>query len=243
MSRSRVLVAGPDRLDDYLRPYVRAVEFGGGEGVRAWPEENHREPIADLLASFDALLLPGGLDVDPARYGEAPHPKLGDTDPELDEGQIALARAALAIGLPTLAICRGIQVLGVAVGCTLYQDLPSQRPSSVVHRRPKPKDALVHEVEIDPPSRLAAIVGAGRQPVNSRHHQAVRGDAGVAVGPLRVVGHAPDGVVEAVEHPDLPFFIGVQWHPENLVATRPEALALFRAFVAAGGHATCRAGN
>lgn len=248
MERPRVLVAGPDRLDGYLRPYCLAVEAAGGDPVRAWPRRATLRQSGDLAAfaaGFAGLLLPGGVDVEPSRYGEAPHPELGATDAELDEVQIALARHALESGWPTLAICRGAQVLGVAAGGALFQDLPSQLPSAVVHRLgdPHPKDALAHQIALDPGSRLAALVGTTRLTVNSRHHQAIRDAVDSSLGPLRVVGRAPDGVVEAIESSDLPFLVGVQWHPENLVRNSAEARALFRAHVGACRHATCRAGQ
>jgi len=243
----RILVAGPDRLDDYLRPYCEALRRAGADPARAWPTPDALADGADLqrfLAGYHGLLLPGGADVEPWRYGQAPHPMLGATDAELDEGQLALARLALRSGFPTLAICRGIQVVAVAVGAILCQDLPAQRPSAVRHRVPTPKDALSHEVELEPDSRLAALCGPGRFPVNSRHHQAVQdGERAGWVGPLRVVARAPDGVVEGIESPDHPFAVSVQWHPENLVDGRPEARRLFRGFVSACGRASCRQGG
>jgi putative glutamine amidotransferase len=237
--KPRILVAGPDRQDGYLRTYVSALTLAGADARRAWPVAG-RFPgsVGDWLAEYDGVVLPGGVDVMPSLYGEEPHPMIGDTDEELDRVQVALANHALATGFPLLAICRGAQVLGVAAGGTLYQDLPSQRPSVVNHQIREPKDALAHEVKVDAASQLAGVTGLTRFSVNSRHHQAVRCDE-EWLGPLRVVARAPDGLVEAVEHPMHPFLIGVQWHPENLAAGHVEALALFRGFVVACGHATC----
>ncbi len=249
----RILVPGPARLDGYFRPYFDALRLAGGEPVRAWPspdEPGDPEEASRCLADFQGLLLPGGADVEPRRYGEPPAPELGATDPELDEGQLSLARAALERALPILGICRGFQVLVVAAGGRLYQDLPSQRPSSVPHRVPEPKWALAHEVRVDSSSRLAALCGVGPFPVNSRHHQAVRmpedgelagspGNTHLAPGPLRPTAWAPDGLVEGLEHPGRPFCVAVQWHPEDLMESRPEAGALLRGFVSACRHATC----
>ena len=243
----RILVLGPERLDDYLRPYCEALHQVGAEPVRAWFASETPSDVAGLqrfVESYHGLVLPGGPDVEPWRYGEKPHRRLGRTDPELDEGHLAMAGFALRSSLPTLAICRGIQVIAVAARAALYQDLPSQRPSAVAHRAPKPRDALAHEVEVERDSRLAALCGSRRFPVNSRHHQAAReGETAGWVGSLRVVARAPDGVVEGLEDPDHPFLVAVQWHPENLVEARPEARDLFSGFVAACRHATCYEGG
>lgn len=229
-----ILVAGTPDRESYLRSYVVALREAGAEPVVAWPDAEARgEPAAlrAFLDRFAGLLLPGGKDVEPWRYGEQPHLKLGEVDRELDEGELALARLALGADLPTLAICRGIQVLGVAAGGTLYQDLPSQRPDGLSHRVTPPPNALAHDVQLPDGSRLREVVGSERFPVNSRHHQAVRGEDGERIGELRIVARAPDGVVEGLEAGGLRFCVGVQWHPENLVGDSVEARRLFRGFV------------
>ncbi len=237
----RVLVAGPARLHDYLAPYCEALEAVGAVPVRDWPTKDALRDEAALrafLERFQGLLLPGGADVEPWRYGEAPIPELGKTDAELDEGQLALAGLAMRSDLPTLGICRGIQVMAVAAGVGLYQDLPAQQPSNVAHEVRTTRQTLAHEVEVAPGSRLASLCGAARFAVNSRHHQAIRADGRAEwVGPLRVVARAPDGIVEGIEGPDHRFLVAVQWHPENLVERHPEAAGLFRGFAAACGHA------
>jgi putative glutamine amidotransferase len=237
--RPRILLAGPDRQNDRLRAYREALELAGATPVRDWPRMEvigDHEGLRAFLHSFDGLLLPGGADVEPEHYGEVRH-GCEATDAELDRVQLALARLILGDGFPTLAICRGIQVLGVAAGGGLYQDLPSQHPSAVNHRVKEPKDALAHAVELDPASRLAAVSGSTNLAVNSRHHQAVRDGTGENerewVGPLRIVARAPDGVVEGLEHPRHSFVVAVQWHPENLVGSGTEALRLFEEFVEA----------
>ncbi len=233
-----ILVAGTPDRESYLQTYLAALREAGAEPILAWPDAATRaEPAAlrGFLDRFAGLLLPGGKDVEPWRYGEEPHPRLGDVDPELDAGELSLARLAIDSDFPTLAICRGIQVLGVAAGGTLFQDLPSQRPDGVAHRVTPPPNARAHDVDVADDSRLREVVGSGRFAVNSRHHQAVRPGGAERVGDLRIVARAPDGVVEGLEAPGLGFLVGVQWHPENLVGDSVEARRLFRSFVGACG--------
>jgi putative glutamine amidotransferase len=158
----------------------------------------------------------------------------------LDEGQFAVMKLVLSGALPALARCRGLQVLGVAAGGSLFQDIPSQRPSALEHNISKPKDALAHRVFVAAASRLAALSGALDFEVNSRHHQAVRGDAENPgrVGALVVTARAHDGLIEGLELPSHPFLVAVQWHPENLAASSNDAVArparsLFRGLVEA----------
>jgi putative glutamine amidotransferase len=243
MNAPRILVLGHASDPAYYRPYLDAVRGAGGEpaldlpGTAACADEG---ALRKFLGGYRGVLFPGGIDVEPSRYGEAPHPKLGRTDPALDAGQFAAARFVLAGVLPTLAICRGLQVIGVAAGGALYQDLPSQRRSLLRHNVPDPKDALAHRVFAVAGSRLAALSGATDFMVNSRHHQAVRGDAEYPgrVGALVVTARVHDGLIEGLELPSHPFLVAVQWHPENLVTSSDEAAArparsLFRGFVEA----------
>jgi putative glutamine amidotransferase len=212
----------PSFRDGADRDYGQAVLLGGASAVvvPAAPDADHEAVVSRL----DGLLLTGGGDVDPARYGAAADPATVAVDPVRDEAELALLAAALDRGIPVLALCRGCQLLNVHFGGTLHQDLPAG--SRHVRRPPEPRDHLAHEVAVEPGSRLEALVGTRTLEVNSRHHQAVDRVG----GPLRAVGWAPDGVVEAVEVPGLPV-LGVQWHPENLVGAAPNAaphLALFR---------------
>jgi putative glutamine amidotransferase len=172
------------------------------------------------------------VDVNPAHYGESPHPSLGRVDDPLDQAELTLTRWALEDHLPVLAICRGIQLLNVAAGGSLYQDLPAQVSGAFPHACSAPaysREYRAHAVHIKPGSRLAAAIGSIRCRTNSRHHQAVKD---VAPG-FVVTARAPDGVIEGIEHVDAPFIVGVQWHPESLSATDPQMLALFEAFVEA----------
>jgi putative glutamine amidotransferase len=189
----------------------------------------------EALRGAGGLLLTGGDDVAPARYGEAAHATVVEAEPGRDEFEVALITAALDRSMPIFAICRGVQVLNVACGGTLVQDIPSQVAGALSHSLTVPPHepyALAHEVWVEKDSRLAALLGerlAGDAcDVNSRHHQAVKQ---VAAG-FRVTATAPDGVIEAIEKPDARFCLGVQWHPENFWRTG-EFRALFEGFVEA----------
>ena len=205
--------------NDYVRSLVRA-------GI---PREAICvvTPDSPPPGDFDALVLGGGLDVDPARYGRE---RLDNGTVEIDAGRDALdfelLERAQRAGAPVLGICRGLQVVNVARGGTLVQDIPSERPSEVVHQREKDKTRMDHEVRVASGTRLSEIAGAGEFRVNSRHHQAI--DT-VGAG-LRVSGVSPDGLTEAIEANGDSWLVAVQWHPENL--QDPVSLALFREFAA-----------
>ncbi|NLN18574.1 MAG: gamma-glutamyl-gamma-aminobutyrate hydrolase family protein [Firmicutes bacterium] len=211
--------------------YVAALEGAGGS-VMVVPPRTGEETLSTLCKMADAILLPGGNDVDPAHYGEEPCPANGRVEPEVDAVDLYLARYALQHGKPVLGICRGCQVLNVAAGGTLYQDLPSQWGGGFVlqHRQQAPRWHASHHVEIDPDSLLAGILGETKLRVNSFHHQAVR-----SCGPgMRVVAQASDGVVEAIEGVEATFALGVQWHPEGMLRHHPLQRRLFEAFIQAG---------
>ena len=198
--------ADTSESNDYLRALAAAGVPRSAIDV-VTPKSPARRP-------FDALLLGGGVDVDPARYAM---PLLADGNVEIDAERDAidfsLLEQAFRAGMPVLGICRGLQVVNVALGGTLVQDISIERPSLVLHQRTKDeKTRLDHRVEISPGTRLASIAGTGSIAVNSRHHQAL---ARVAPG-LAVSAKAPDGVAEAVETPHGSWLIAVQWHPENL---------------------------
>lgn len=210
--------------------YIRAIHKVGGTPV-ILPPVVQADDWATLLNQLDGLLFSGGEDIMPTHYGQAPEAWLGGVDEERDDAELGLARLALQQQLPILGICRGHQVLNVALGGTLYQDLAVQVPGSLDHAYSPARSltTLVHPVTLEPDSQLAALLGGTTFQVNSAHHQAVQ-EAGEG---LRIVGHAPDGVVEAVELPGYPFFISVQWHPEVMVKFSDEMVPLFEALVTA----------
>jgi putative glutamine amidotransferase len=191
------------------------------------------ETLREIYERLDGVLIPGGVDMDPAQYGEAPHPALGNLDPARDRVELQLARWAIADGKPVLGLCRGLQVINVACGGSLWQDLAAQRPESHKHDFFPPagyaREHLAHEVRVVAGSRLRALVGVDRLPVNSMHHQAVRRlGAGLVASAT-----ADDGVVEALEGAGTPFLVGVQWHPEVFEMTDPHTRHLFGSFMAA----------
>ena len=196
--------------------YVRAVERAGGRALVVPPSADSAEETLDLL---DALLLSGGGDVDPARYGAEPHPETDAPRGERDEAELALLRAALERDVPVLAVCRGSQVLNVALGGDLVQHLPD-RVGHDRHRHTAGEFAD-HEVRVEPASRLGSILG-DRAPVKSHHHQ---GYGRIGEG-LVEVAWADDGTVEGLEAPGRRFAVGVLWHPEE-----GEDFALFQALV------------
>jgi putative glutamine amidotransferase len=213
------------RLDDY----VASVEQAGGRARILEVSESPRK----LLNELDGVLLTGGGDVDPVLYGESRHETVEDAEPGRDEFEIDLAMRAVAEDLPLLAICRGAQVLNVAAGGTLVQDIPSQVPSDLAHTIQEPKNAVAHDVRITPGSRLEQALGASVDAshtcrVNSRHHQSV-GKVGAGLSASAI---AADGVIEAIERSDSTFCVGVQWHPENFWKTQ-EFAPLFAAFIEA----------
>ena len=173
------------------------------------------------------MLLTGGLDVDPRLYGEAPHPTT-ETAPERDRFEIPLTRGAIARDTPLLAICRGVQVLNVAAGGSLVQDIPSAVQSTLKHSIDMPKNQIAHNVRVTRGTVLAGLLGTEQRSVNSRHHQAVATVADDFV----VSAVSADGVVEAIEKPGASFCVGVQWHPENFWSTG-EFSDLFESFVTA----------
>jgi len=201
------------KMEDYLESVRRA----GGEPVEVVVGG---ESPAQILARVDGLMLTGGGDVDPKLYGEKPHDTFEAAETGRDEFEIALAKAAVAKGIPMLAICRGMQVLNVAMGGTLYQDIPSQITGALHHAVPQPRAGSAHEVWISKGTRLSALLKDHMEDgetchVNSRHHQSVKD---IAKG-FEVTANSPDGVIEAMEKPDAPYCVAVQWHPENFWRT------------------------
>jgi len=200
--------------------YVDSLRRAGAVPVLIPPQpENAAEVVGDL----DGLLLAGGDDCDPAAYGEPRHPTVEPMDPRRQDNDLSLARVARERGIPTLGICLGVQVMNVAAGGTLIQHIESD-----IDHASEPSDRHRHDVAIDGGTKLAKILGERELEVNSSHHQAIK-DVGDG---LRVTAHAPDGIVEGLEDPRHPFYLGVQWHPEDM-GGETSASAIFGAFVEA----------
>ncbi len=222
----RIAIAPCSKLPDYEESVRRA----GGE-VRVLNAAT--DLPAEVIASVDGVLLTGGGDVQPVIYGATPHPTFDPAEPGRDEYEIELVRRALENDLPVFAICRGVQVLNVARGGTLIQDIPEEVGTAVEHRVKEPRFAIAHDVWLTPESLLERTLRERLEDsdscgVNSRHHQAPK-DPGEG---LIVSATAPDGVIEAVEDPSRRFCLGVQWHPENFWRTG-EFRTLFEAFIQA----------
>jgi putative glutamine amidotransferase len=209
--------------------YVRAVQDAGGVPVLL-PPPLGGEARDELWTRLHGLLLTGGADIDPARFGELPHATVYDVSEARDELEFAVTESAIDAGLPVFAICRGIQVLNVALGGTLIQDVPSEIGTAIAHSQPEPRHEATHRVTVSGETRMAEVLGALDVRVNSFHHQAIKK---LGRG-LRDVAWSDDGVIEAVEMPDAQALVlGVQWHPEDLAGHDPAAARLFRALVAA----------
>ena len=190
--------------------------------------------LRGIYDELDGVFLPGGADIDPDSYGENRHPLCDRTDPARDQVELAMARWALADRKPVLGVCRGVQLINLAAGGTLYQDLADEYKGSIKHDYfpfggKFARDHLAHEVEVVPDTRLAELVGAGSLPVNSMHHQGIRQlGAGLVASAI-----APDGLIEAAESTDGSFIVGVQWHPEALTDNDARMRKLFDEFTAA----------
>lgn len=211
--------------------YVRALVAAGCAPVLI-PLLDDEERLRAIYVRLDGLVLPGGADVAPQEYGEEPVDNLNAVEAPRDRVELTLARWAVADDLPTLGICRGQQVLNVALGGSLWQDLRHQGVTPVDHSDAdgRARTALTHRVRLDPDSRLAQLIDETNIDVNSLHHQAVK-----AVAPqLRVTGTSDDGVIEALESDDRRFLIAVQWHPEE-IDTLPWVRRLFDGFADAAG--------
>jgi putative glutamine amidotransferase len=210
---------------------VNAVKEAGGIPV-ILPPLYTSEDVSTLLARLDGIILTGGGDIAPQFYGAQPGDLYKGVNPIRDEAEILLTRVAIEMSLPILAICRGIQVLNVALGGTLIADIPSQRPAVRPHRSNSEhlEDVCTHTIHLTPGSMLQTIFNRQDLLVNSLHHQAVDklGEG------LHVTATAPDGIIEGVELQGYPFCIGVQWHPEIKAGNKPTMLDLYRVFIKAG---------
>ncbi|MBE2193047.1 MAG: gamma-glutamyl-gamma-aminobutyrate hydrolase family protein [Anaerolinea sp.] len=213
------------------RPYIGALEAAGALPV-ILPLALEISTLRSLYERLDGLFMAGGGDLDPVLYSQAKYTKTGGIDNLRDQTEITLLRWALDDHKPILGVCRGSQILNVASGGTLIQDVADMIPQAIRHQYypEKPREWVAHQVETVEGSRLAEILG-GVARVNSFHHQAV----GEVAPSLRACAYAPDGVIEAIEHPEREFVVAVQWHPESLVTTDAAMFGLFESFVSVSG--------
>jgi len=228
VSTSITVGANPERA--YVNSaYLHAVQQAGGVPVPL-PPQLSAASLQQISAELSGLLLTGGGDMDPATFDEAPHGTLYDVAPARDTLETLVLHLALRRGVPVLAVCRGIQVLNVALGGSLYQDVGTDPGTQIPHSQKEPRDQPTHKVKVAPGSRLAETLGTYELEVNSMHHQAIKR---LGRG-LTAVAWAPDQIVEGTEHGDpARFVLGVQWHPEELVGHSEPARRLFAALVAA----------
>jgi putative glutamine amidotransferase len=209
------------------KTYAQAIEDAGGVPLLI-PIIKDLRVLSSLLAHIDGLLLPGGIDIHPSNYQEETHPALRETDVQLDELELSLARWALREDIPTLGICRGLQMLNVALDGTLYQDLASEGMGSVQHANwGLQPNKIIHRVQIEPGSQMEEVLGVREIAVNSLHHQAIK-EPGKGVF---ISGRSEDDIIESLELPERSFVMAVQCHPEELYIEQPVWTRLFKAFI------------
>jgi putative glutamine amidotransferase len=207
--------------------YIQAVSQAGGIPVLI-PLGLPHDQISAVLPHLDGIIFSGGGDIDPSLYGAEPHPEIHSVDPDRDRVELQLVREIVGLGKPFFGICRGIQVINVALGGSLHTHLPDQLPGAVHHPHIEgnSRDYLAHEVNIQPGSRLFQIIGQSKVQVNSMHHQGINRLAEGLYGSI----HAADGLIEGVELRDCAFGLAVQWHPECLLE-QSSMRGLFLSFI------------
>lgn len=221
--------------------YVRAVTNSGGVPFIIPLLTGDTDTLRSIYEHLDGIFLCGGVDIDPAQYGEERHSSCDKADPDRDWTELTLLRWAIADGMPVFGVCRGIQALNVAAGGSLYQHVPEQFPHGLKHDcfppgPPYTRDYLAHEVEVDGGTLLGRVMGTGRMLVNSMHHQAIK-----KLAPdFRASVRATDGLIEGIEGAGDGFTVGVQWHPEELADKQAPMRQLFDEFVRASGHHATR---
>jgi putative glutamine amidotransferase len=215
-----------------MQNYIRAVSEAGGVPVLIPPSAISGEAVTALLKKLDGILLTGGGDIAIDRFNGEPHPRVGGVDPDRDTLEIGLTQAAAESGKPFLGICRGFQVVNVALGGTLYTDIQDQLPGAIKHDydSDSQRQFLAHTVQLEKGTALAGIMGETGLTVNSLHHQGAKDLA----PSLKPAAYAPDGLVEGLELPGHPFGMAVQWHPEWLL-DQPVTRRFFGAFIEAAG--------
>jgi len=207
--------------------YIRAIEKSGGVPIML-PVTDREEVIERFLEIIDGLVISGGPDIGANFFNEEPHKDVGAISPLMDEFELSITRKAIKLNKPVFGICRGLQLLNVAMGGTLYQDIYSQYETNIQHRQNAPRPFTAHSIEIKKGSLLYNLYGEKLR-VNTFHHQALKE---VATG-LKVVAYAPDGIIEAVEGTGDSFLVGVQWHPEGMWDSKYNYDELFNEFITA----------
>lgn len=224
-----------EREEPYMRPaYLKAIEAVGGIPV-ILPLNSAKEDLTKLADTFDGFIFTGGPDVHPFYFNEETHVNCGNVSPQRDSMELSLLPLVMAAKKPVLGICRGVQLLNIGLGGDIYQDVPSQfvQAFPIAHNQPFAYEIPSHTVNVVPGTLLSHIAGSNSiLKVNSMHHQAVRN---LAPG-LIAAAYAPGQLIEAIEKPNYPFFLGVQWHPEYLWAEDSTARGLFARFVEACNH-------
>jgi putative glutamine amidotransferase len=210
--------------------YLDAIVAAGGVPVMI-PLGLSDDDLREIIQQMDGILLPGGGDIEPSAYHGEGHPTVGSVDEDRDRVEFTVARTAVAQQKPLLSICRGLQVLNVALGGSLWQDVELLMPQAMHHEHhgSHPRNYLAHTVNIEPDSLLARQLGCTETAVNSLHHQGIQRLA----DSLRATAVAPDGLIEGVEVIGHPYAVGVQWHPENIIQNAPHMLGLFQGLVEA----------
>ena len=217
-----------DKDTRVLYPYVNSIESAGGVPV-ILPYIRDADTLEGFLRICDGFLFTGGVDVDPSRYGEAMHPMCGELQLYRDELEFKVFRKVIGTGKPILAICRGAQLVNVALGGKLYQDIPSEIPSEIAHRQVEPRFSPSHSVRVISDTPLHSLVGCERMTANSFHHQSVS----VLGRELRVMAVADDGIIEAFYHTGEQYIRAYQWHPERLFETDGGNRLIFEDFIKA----------
>lgn len=220
----------PINIIGLMPAYLDAIVAAGGVPVMI-PLGLSGEDLREIVDQMDGILLPGGGDIEPSVYQGNGHPTVSGIDGDRDRVEFVVARTAVSQRKPLLAICRGLQVLNVSLGGSLWEDVELLMPDAMHHEyvNSHPRNHLAHNVSIEPDSLLARQLGFTETAVNSLHHQGIRQLA----DELRATAVAPDGLIEGVEVIDHPYAVGVQWHPENIIQNAPHMLELFRGLVEA----------
>lgn len=218
-----------DKIDEDAQLYADAVKKAGGEPIFL-PQFKNQEDAKKALEGINAVIVTGGDDLNPELYGEAPIPQLEEINKARDTSDVVLLKECFDKDIPTLATCRGMQLTNILCGGTLYQDIDTQRPTDIIHRDPNKEIYVKHEAIFEKDNIISDALGLdGKFEVNSWHHQAIK-DLGKN---LKVVATAPDGTIEAIVKVDNSYFIGLQWHPEEMISQNNDrALNLYKALVA-----------